>query len=347
MLRPLSTAEVNFHLGDEIGVEGKNSQVYRAHDVQLNAELAIKKVEKARLGDVDEFFQEASLLYLSSHTNVVPIHYACQDEVHVYLAMPLYENGSLKGVIAAGHLTVREIVTYSTQFLSGLHNIHSKNLIHFDIKPDNILLSERGEAMLSDFGLAKQTTYGGHAGQDRIYGRMTPPEAFDTDEFTRHFDIYQVGLTIYRLAVGDSVFYKEFENFVEDGVLDRNRFRHAILNGQFPSCEQFPEHIPNRLITTIRTCLSRNPQDRFNSASEIVNSFADIEGNLLDWRLSVQQGFREWSKTIGDRTMRLRVNADGSSEATRQISDGPGRRVRDYCQQEISRANIKQFLRGY
>ncbi|AXY40863.1 serine/threonine-protein kinase [Halomonas sp. JS92-SW72] len=347
MLKPLSTAEVNFHLGEEIGAEGKNSQVYRARDVQLDAELAIKKVEKARLDDVDEFFQEASLLYLSSHTNVVPIHYACQDEDHIYLAMPFFENGSLKGRMAAGHLTVREVITYSTQFLSGLHNIHSKGLIHFDIKPDNILLSARGEAMLSDFGLAKQTAFGGRAGQDRIYGKMTPPEAFNAYEFTRHFDIYQAGLTIYRLAVGDSAFYEQFENFVENGVLNRDRFRHAVVNGQFPSCAQFPEHIPNRLITTIRTCLSRNPQERFHSASEIVNSFADIEGGFLDWRLSGQAGDREWTKKTGDRRLRLRVNADGTSEATRQIGDGQAKRVREYCQQALSRADIKRFLREY
>ncbi|MES3675893.1 serine/threonine-protein kinase [Halomonas elongata] len=347
MLKPLSTAEVNFHLGHEIGAEGRNSQVFRARDVQLDAELAIKKIEKARLGDVDEFFQEASLLYLSSHTNVVPIHYACQDDEHIYLAMPFFENGSLKGRMATGHLTVREIISYSTQFLSGLHNIHSKGLIHFDIKPDNILLSARGEAMLSDFGLAKQTVFGGRAGQDRIYGKMTPPEAFNTDEFTRHFDIYQVGLTIYRLAVGNSVFYEQFENFVENGALNRHRFRHAVVNGQFPSCSQFPEHIPHRLITTIRTCLATPPQERFNSASEIVNSFADIEGELLDWRLSDQGGDREWTKTTGDRTLRLKVDAGGASEATRQIGGGQVRRVRDFCQQAISRADIKRFLREY
>lgn len=345
MLKPVSAAEVNFELGDEIGTEGKNSQVFRAHDLQLNAELAIKKVKKSQFGDIDEFFEEASLLYLSSHTNVVQIYYACQDDDYIYLAMPYFENGSLKRVIAGRSLSVREIVTYSTQFLSGLHNIHSKGLIHFDIKPDNILLSARGEAMLSDFGLAKQTSLSGHAGQDRIYGKMTPPEAFSTEEFTRYFDIYQVGLTIYRLAVGDESFYEQYNQFVENGTLDRNRFRHAILNGQFPSLEQFPEHIPQRLITTIRTCLSREPQHRFTSASEIVNSFADIEGELLDWRLDVQATYREWRKVKGERVLRLRVHEDGSSEATRQISGGQERRIRDYCQASISRADIKRFLR--
>lgn len=323
-----------------------NSKVFRARDVQLDAELAIKQVEKSKFADVDEFFEEACLLHLSSHSNVVPIHYACQDDDNIYLAMPFFQNGSLKAKLSNTALTVREIITYSTQFLSGLHNIHSKGLIHFDIRPDNVLISSREEAMVSDFGLAKQTSFSGMAGQDRIYGKMTPPEAFGTEDFTRHFDIYQAGLTIYRLCVGDKAFYDQYEGFVDNDVLDRHRFRHAVLNGQFPSLDCFPEHIPQRLITTIRTCLAREPQDRFSSASEIVNSFADVEGELLDWRLEIHAGYREWRKVAGDRTIRFRVNDDRSSHATKQSGGGQERRVRDYCRANISRADIKRFLRG-
>ncbi len=346
MLKPISTAEVHFELGDEIGAEGKNSKVFRARDIQLNAELAIKKVEKASFANVKEFFEEASLLHLSSHSNVVPIHYACQDAKHIYLAMPFFQNGSLKTAMATRNFSVREVITYSTQFLSGLHNIHSKGLIHFDVKPDNILLSPRGEAMISDFGLAKQTNFGGRAGQDRIYGKMSPPEAFKTDEFTRKFDIYQAGLTIYRLCVGDESFYRQFEQFIDDGELDRTKFRHGVRNGQFPSLADFPEHIPSRLITTIKTCLDSDPQNRFASASEIVNSFADVEGELLDWRLMIGQSFKEWSKIVGERTVRLRVNDDGSSEATRKVGNAKERRLKQFCQAATSRADVKRFLRG-
>ncbi|HYW91159.1 MAG TPA: protein kinase [Gammaproteobacteria bacterium] len=209
------------------------------------------------------------------------------------------------------------------------------------------MLSARGEAVLSDFGLAKQTSFSGQAGQDRIYGKMTPPEAFSTDEFTRHFDIYQAGLTIYRLAVGDESFYRQYEGFVADGTLNRNQFRHAVVNGKFPSFEQFPEHIPLRLIKTIRTCLARDPQKRFSSASEIVNSFADIDGKLLDWRLEIHTDYREWRKVQGGRRFRLRVNKDGSSQARRQIDDKPERRINEYCQEAISRSDIKRFLREF
>jgi serine/threonine protein kinase len=260
MLKPISVAEVQFELGEDIGSDGQNASVFRARDLQLDTDLAIKRIEKVRFSNIDEFFEEATLLYRSSHPNVVPIHYACQDDAYIYLAMPLYEEGSLRTRAAEQLSTVREIITYSTQFLGGLHNIHSKGLIHFDVKPDNILLSDRGEALLSDFGLAKQISLRGTAGQDRIYGKMTPPEAFRQSEFTRHFDIYQAGLSIYRLCVGDSVFYEAYEQYVDNGTLNRNRFRHAVLNGQFPTLDDFPEHIPQALINTgsTRNCVDKS-----------------------------------------------------------------------------------------
>ena len=98
--------------------------------------------------------------------------------------MPFYPKGSLNKIIDSRFLTVREIISLGTNFLSGLHNIHSKRLIHFDIKPDNILISERNEAHLTDFGLAKKAAFDG-AEQDRVYGRMAPPEYFEKgDKYT-------------------------------------------------------------------------------------------------------------------------------------------------------------------
>lgn len=347
MLRPISIAEVRFDLREDIGSAGQNASVFRARDLQLDTDLAIKRIEKRRFSNIDEFFEEATLLYRSSHPNVVPIHYACQDDQHIYLAMPLYKNGSLRTKIAKERPTVREIITYSTQFLGGLHNIHSKGLIHFDVKPDNILLSDRGEALLSDFGLAKQISFAGTAGQDRIYAKMTPPEAFRQSEFTRLFDIYQAGLSIYRLCVGDSAFYAAYEQYFENGDLNRNRFRHAVLNAQFPPVDEFPENIPKRLIDTVRKCLRPNPQDRFTSASEVVNAFADVEGKLLDWRLESTLDYREWSKTSGERRFRLRVDSEATSVATRQVSGGAERKLSEFCKEGITRADIKRFLRRF
>jgi len=347
MLSPYSLAQVEFKLEDEIGSEGKNSQVFTAHDPQLNAKLVIKKIQKAKVANPKEYFAESNILYGGAHTNVVPIHYACQDDDHIYLAMPYFQNGSLKKLLQARMLTIREIITLSTQFLSGLHHIHSKGLIHFDIKPDNILISERGEAVLSDFGLAKQVDYSGKAGQDRHYRNMVPPEAFGTDHFCHRFDIYQAGLTMYRMCVGDDEFYRQYGLYSVKGALDKHLFRHAVVNAQFPDRTAYPEHIPSRLKKTIKGCLETDPAKRFSSAIEIVNELASVDGELLDWVYTPMADGKIWTKSLGGKTYTLSVKDDGSSQATRKVGENDARRITDFCKAAITPAEIRRFLGDY
>lgn len=348
MLKPYSRADLHFELREEIGAEGRNSQVFVAHDPQLDALLVIKKLGKATM-DSEEYFRESSLLYGSSHSNVVPVHYACQDDDHVYLAMPRYIKGSLKRLMTQRSLTVREIVVLSTQFLSGLHHIHSKKLVHFDIKPDNILISDRDEALLSDFGLARPRALNGLAGQDRLYGKMVPPEAFRTEEFDHRFDIYQVGLTMYRMCVGDVEFYSQYDSHVINGALDRVAYRHAVVNAQFPNRnnDKFPEHIPERLITVIRKCLQTNEVDRYSSVIEIVNELSPIEGELLDWQYEARADGRSWTKTVNGTEIKLELDNHRRAIATKRSSNGTVRRIADYSSDNLNRQQTKRFLREY
>ncbi|MCK2046011.1 serine/threonine-protein kinase [Chromohalobacter moromii] len=348
MLNTTRTAELSFHIRQEIGLEGKNSTVFTATDVQLNADIVVKKMLKSGFSNVAEYFTEASLLHLSSHPNVVPIYYACQDDDHIFLAMPYFANGSLKKRIKESSVSVREIIIWSTQILSGLHNIHSKSLIHFDVKPDNVLFSNRGEALVSDFGLTKQTTYSGVAGQDRIYGNMVPPEAFSTQNFNNQFDIYQFGLTLHRMCVGDDVFYAEYATFIEGGTLNRPKFRHAVVNGQFPNKNGYPEHIPQALTNTIKKCLATSLDDRYISAIDVVNDLSNIDGELLDWRLSYDGAKRTWYKKATDgRELELTVDERGSSEARKTSVAGNTQRITEYCKSQLNRSDIKRFLRRY
>jgi len=287
-------------------------------------------------------------LHLGNHPNVVPIHYACQDSDFIFLAMPYFPNGSLKRRLTDSYLTVREIISIATQILSGLHNIHSKGLIHFDVKPDNILFSNRGEALLSDFGLAKQIDFSGVAEQDRLYAKMIPPECFNNNAFNRQFDIYQFGLTLHRMCTSEEQFYNEFNLFYENDTFNRQRFRHAVLNEQFPNRGAYPEHIPQSLVTTVRKCMSSDLDIRYNSAVDIVNDLADIDGNLLDWNFSKDPDSKSWTKTLSDsRQFQLSVNDDGSSHAQKTSASGNIQRVRSHCKNSLNRSDIKQFLRRY
>ncbi len=347
MLRPYDRAQLCFQLQTEIGHEGQNSEVFIAHDPQLDAEIVMKKIPKASFSCTAEYYEESSILHKSSHPNVVPIHYACEDTNSVYLAMPYYAKGSINQLINSKFLTVREIIKLSSQFLSGLHNIHSKRLIHFDIKPDNILVSDQGEALVSDFGLSRPLGPNGLAGQDRMYLKMLPPEAFNGNEFSNKFDIYQAGLTIYRMCVGNTEFYRQFNQYGDQDNFDRDSFKFDVRMGRFPVRENFPEHLPQALISTMKKCLEPEPSQRYDAVIHIINNLADIQDEILDWQYSEGDQGRVWEKTEDQRTVRLQVNADGSSVATKQTASGNLQNIRNYCLQSINRAKIKEFLRNH
>ncbi|RVG50656.1 serine/threonine-protein kinase [Sinorhizobium meliloti] len=343
MLKPYRRAELAFQEVREIGADGRNSKTWVVNDVQLGAEIVMKTIAKGSLRSVNEFFDEAKALYATAHQNVVQIHYACEDADNVYIAMPLYRRGSIKGLMEAAHLTTREIVRLGCQVLSGLHNIHSKGLIHFDIKPDNILLSNRGEALLSDFGLAKQMQLG-VAVPNGLYIRMSPPEATGRPPFDLRFDIYQIGLTLYRMAVGNEAFRHQYARFSPGGVLDRVALAAEIQAGTFPDRQAFDEHVPIRLRRVIVKCLEPNPNDRFDSALAVANALAAVDDSL-DWRLEKGAVNRTWTKNEGGTEKRFVVNQDGSTIFTTTTNGGQARRKRDLCRPRMTRREIEGVLR--
>lgn len=342
MLKPFTRAEVEFDEIREIGAEGRNSRTFLAKDRQLDAEIVIKRIPKSKLNNPGVYFDEARALYTTSHQNVVQIHYACQDADNVFIAMPFYSKGSVKGVMVNRFLTVREIVRLGCQTLSGLHNIHSKGLIHFDIKPDNILLSDRGEALLTDFGLAKQM-YLGLADQPYLYLRMAPPEVPGGGPYDLRFDLYQFGLTLYRMCCGNDVFDAQFSKFLNAGGLDKQSFASALVTETFPNRKDFPAHIPKKLRYVIVKCLKNDPNDRFPSALAIANALADID-TCLDWIFSVFPDKLEWLREESGTVKRFSVFSDGSTEFVSE-KDGKSRRTLAFCKSKMTPTEVHRVLR--
>ena len=291
----LQTAELNFETLKEIGQEGRNSQVFLAHDKQLDGEIVVKVVSKAKLKHASKFYDEAKVLYASSHPNVVRVNYGCADADNIYMAMPFYKNGSLKKLIDYRFLTIREVIRYSIQFLSGLHNIHSKGLLHFDVKPDNILLSDSNEALITDFGLSKAMDTLGFADPDEIYAKQVPPETFSSTQKSVHFDIYLAGLTIYRLLNGNNFYYQQL-NFKT-----RTEYEDAIKNGQFPNRSAYLPHVPLKLQRIINKALEVDLSNRYQTVLELTNELGTVDENL-DWKYNPTGNSLIWSLDRGDKT---------------------------------------------
>jgi serine/threonine protein kinase len=339
MMIPYQTAQVSFQKKQRIGEHGENSEVYVVHDEHLDAELVVKQVKTDGFNE-ECFLLEAQLLYKSVHPNVVQVLYACKDAQNIYIAMPYYSRGSLHQVVEAEGLTCRQLIRYSIQFLSGLNNIHSKGLLHFDIKPDNILISDTDEALLSDFGFAKNMDDDGFATPEATYRLHLPPESSATRDFNNSADIYQVGLTLYRLLVGLESLQRQRDSYKLGAELIR-----AQRTETYPDLTQLPRHVPKKLKTIIKKCLKFDPDKRYQSVMELLNELSSIEDLGLDWRFSTDGNAQRWESISSDGTSLLVEVADnGQCVASKKTAGGAYRKKPKLCEDNVTPERIHEIL---
>ena len=272
-------AELRLKRYEDIGQnEGKNSIVWKGYDEQLNAHFAVKEISKKLLIEDNQidFFDESKKLYMNRHPNIAEIQFAAQCPENVYFAMPYYQNGSLNSLIDTRFLTVKEIIKFSLDFLCGVHYIHTNDLIHLDIKPTNILFDNNMRAMITDFGLSKYTDNYGLAKYSKFYTSHYPPECFSADVASKSVDIFQAGLTIYRMCNGSENFKNHFVHLKDKGM---DFLKKAILKGNFPSRSYLP-HIPKKLRRIINKAINPDPDKRFDSILEMMNAISVVNENL-------------------------------------------------------------------
>ncbi len=326
---------LDFKLIRKIG-NGGEGEVYKANDRQLNSIIAIKKVPIKEFKKESQYFEEAKKINLTKHNNIVPIKYGCKDAEFIYIAMPLYENGSLKKLMDSRFLSSREIIKYSLQFLAGLNHIHVKKLLHFDIKPENILITKSNQAVISDFGLAEYT---GRYGFSKINGTteiLAPPEFFVQKEHNIKYDIYQAGITLYRMCVGDDVFLSEVNDaHMKKGVSHRNNFIDALNKGKFPSRSSHFEHIPIALKKVINCAINPEPNDRYNSVLEMMNDLAGIDKSD-DWILDTD--YNTYQRCIKP-NYEVICNYNGTDWSVKATKNG--RRKTDFCKNKLNNNDKK------
>ena len=272
------STKLNMKILKKINSEGVNSSLYIVEDEQLGSTFILKQIDKRNLKEYGKYFEESKKINRLDHKNIIKIKYSSFDEDYVYITMPYFKNGSLYNLLQKRNLTIKEIIKYALDFLQAVYYIHQNDMIHCDIKPNNILISDKNEAVLTDFGSSLYLDENGTARLKNVYYKHIAPEQCINSTVSKKIDIYQIGTTLYRMCNGNEEYNKQAKRYK-----DLNSLKIACANGRFPVRKKYLPHIPKSMINIIEKCLKVRIEERYDSVLDIINDLANIDENL-DWK---------------------------------------------------------------
>jgi serine/threonine protein kinase/tetratricopeptide (TPR) repeat protein len=252
---------------------GGMGEVYRARDSRLGRDVAIKVLPSSLSADSDRlrrFEQEARAAAALNHPNILAVYQMGTYEGAPYLVSELLEGETLREQIKRGRLSMRKAIDYGVQIARGLAAAHEKGIVHRDLKPENLFVTKDGRVKILDFGLAKLThsagsenaptqTEGTEAGVVMgTVGYMSPEQV--RGQATDHrADIFAFGAILYEMLAGKRAFQKPTSPETMT----------AILNEDPPGISQITANIPPAMHRVVHRCLEKNPEQRFQSASDL------------------------------------------------------------------------------
>ena len=256
--------------------EGGMGEVYRAHDTTLKRDVAIKVLPAYWSHDPDRlrrFEVEAQSAAALSHPNIVSIFHVGQYDGSPYIVTELLQGETLRERLRRGPMRLREVLDLGVEIARGLGAAHDARVVHRDLKPENLFLTKDGRIKILDFGLAKleptkaasadgsavtfqEPTKPGHV--VGTVGYMSPEQVRGQAADARS-DIFAVGVILYEMLTGKRAFRRATSAETMT----------AILNEDPPAVSQAAASIPPGFQRIINRCLAKNPEQRFQHASDL------------------------------------------------------------------------------
>lgn len=242
---------------DRLG-EGPQSEVFRAVDARLGRVVALKVLRPNVQIDPESsrrFEREAKHTSSLAHDNIATIYEYGQDHGTAYIAMEYLEGRTLDKVLKTRALAPDEVVRIGLQVASALALVHSKNLIHRDLKPGNVMVLESGTVKLLDFGICRSMRESNITQSGMLVGTVLymSPEQVRGEDLDVRSDVFALGSVLYHAACGALPF--PGRSFPEVCM--------AILDGNPQPPSQVRSGVPKALEDFLLKCLAREPVDRF------------------------------------------------------------------------------------
>lgn len=265
-----------YKIVERIG-SGGMGVVWKANDLVLDRYVALKILRPEMSEDddfVSRFRREAKAAASLSHPNIVSIYDVGEDQGLHFIVMELVEGETLRDRLnREGRLQPEEALNIAAQICLGLAHAHDNNIIHRDIKPQNILLTEVGHVKVADFGIARALGGVSTTSTDVVVGSASylSPEQARNGKVSARSDLYSLGVVLYEMITGKLPFTGDSPVAVA--------LQH--VEARVPSVRRAVPDIPVEFENLISKALAKDPGERFQSAGEMLQAIRKSRSALL------------------------------------------------------------------
>jgi len=279
-----------YQIIEELG-KGGMGKVYKAHDTEINEKVALKLIKPEVAADektVERFRNELKLARKISHKNVCRMYHLSKIEDAQYITMEYVSGEDLKSLIRKiGQLPIAKAVSIAQQVCEGLDAAHKLGVVHRDLKPQNIMIDDKGNTRIMDFGIARSLKTKGITEAGMMIGtpEYMSPEQVEGEETDHRSDIYSLGVILYEMVTGRV----PFEGDTSISIALKHK-KETPLNPR-----ELNAQIPEHLSWLILRCMEKDKERRYQEAKELFSELGEIGKEKpktrriseMDWKNSI------------------------------------------------------------